>query len=49
MSQRLQHCRSPWSLENILNSFADVCEAVKHLHTQKGPIAHRDIKVSYNK
>ena len=29
----------------ILKIFAEVCEAVAHMHNQNPPIAHRDLKV----
>ena len=30
----------------LLAVFLDTCKAVAHMHSQKPPIAHRDIKVS---
>jgi serine/threonine protein kinase len=29
----------------VLKIFAEVCEAVAHMHNQNPPIAHRDLKV----
>lgn len=33
--------------DEILTIFADVCEAVAHMHTLPQPLLHRDLKVSF--
>jgi serine/threonine protein kinase len=37
--------RKSMAQAQILKIFAEVCEAVAHMHNQNPPIAHRDLKV----
>lgn len=35
-----------FSIEQVLKSFYQTCQAVQHMHKQQPPIIHRDLKVS---
>lgn len=37
--------KGPLSCDTILKIFYQVCRAVQHMHRQKPPIIHRDLKV----
>lgn len=39
-------CRGPLSCDTVLKIFFQTCRAVLHMHRQKPPITHRDLKVS---
>lgn len=38
-------CKGPLSCDSILKIFYQTCRAVQHMHRQKPPIIHRDLKV----
>ncbi|KAM4808859.1 cyclin-G-associated kinase [Rhinophrynus dorsalis] len=38
-------CKGPLSCDTILKIFYHTCRAVQHMHKQKPPIIHRDLKV----
>ncbi|XP_041488045.1 cyclin-G-associated kinase isoform X3 [Microtus oregoni] len=42
---RRVECKGPLSCDSILKIFYQTCRAVQHMHRQKPPIIHRDLKV----
>ncbi|XP_051054005.1 cyclin-G-associated kinase isoform X4 [Phodopus roborovskii] len=42
---RKVECKGPLSCDSILKIFYQTCRAVQHMHRQKPPIIHRDLKV----
>ena len=38
--------RAPLSCDTVLKIFYQTCRAVQHMHKQKPPVIHRDLKVS---
>ncbi|NP_001016350.2 cyclin-G-associated kinase [Xenopus tropicalis] len=38
-------CKGPLSCDTVLKIFYQTCRAVQHMHKQKPPIIHRDLKV----
>jgi len=40
--------KGPISCDTVLKIFYQTCRAVQHMHKQKPPIIHRDLKVCYN-
>ncbi|XP_021507491.2 cyclin-G-associated kinase isoform X1 [Meriones unguiculatus] len=42
---RKGECKGPLSCDSILKIFYQTCRAVQHMHRQKPPIIHRDLKV----
>lgn len=43
---RKSESRGPLSCDTVLKIFYQTCRAVQHMHRQKPPIIHRDLKVS---
>lgn len=41
--------KGPMSCDTVLKIFYQSCRAVQHMHKQKPPIIHRDLKVSSSK
>lgn len=37
--------RAPLSCDTVLKIFYQACRAVQHMHKQKPPVIHRDLKV----
>lgn len=37
--------RAPMSCDTVLKIFYQTCRAVQHMHKQKPPVIHRDLKV----
>lgn len=44
LSEILEKSDEPFSVEEVLNWAAQLCDALKYLHTQDMPVIHRDIK-----
>lgn len=40
--------KGPISCDTVLKIFYQTCRAVQHMHKQKPPIIHRDLKVCYS-
>lgn len=40
--------KGPLSCDTVLKIFYQTCRAVQHMHKQKPPIIHRDLKVQYS-
>nr|XP_042113765.1 cyclin-G-associated kinase isoform X4 [Peromyscus maniculatus bairdii] len=45
---RRVECKGPLSCDSILKIFYQTCRAVQHMHRQKPPIIHRDLKITRN-